>query len=106
MRASLDCAMFWRLYYCTVMYCTVLYCTVLNEGQSGLCDVLEVIVYCTVMYCTVLYCTVLYECQSGLGYVLEVVLQLLQLRLLEVGLGCLLRQHVKQDVNLVTDIHY
>ena len=48
----------------------------------------------------------LYERQSGLCNVLEVVLQLLQLRLLEVGLGGLLRQHVKQDVNLVTEIHY
>ena len=48
----------------------------------------------------------LYEGQSGLGDVLEVVAQLLQLRLLEVGLGGLLRQHVQQDVNLVTEIHY
>ena len=48
----------------------------------------------------------LYECQSGLGDVLEVVLQLLQLRLLEVGLRGLLRQHVQQDVNLGTEIHY
>ena len=48
----------------------------------------------------------LYEGQSGLGDVLEVVAQLLQLRLLEVGLGGLLRQHVQQDVNLVMEINY
>ena len=48
----------------------------------------------------------LYEGQSGLGDVLEVVAQLLQLRLLEVGLSGLLRQHVQQDVNLVREINY